>query len=146
MRESGKLGSWGRAGRAPRGEEWRAEGRGAAGGGGEAGKGEGSGEGRAEVGATQRRPRGRRAGNCGEGSGAESEGGGKGASWAEREKGGKSGRARAEDGEGGGAGRNLEVCAGRGFFPWVGREPSTRCLLEWGRPGTQEVAGTSERV
>lgn len=41
MRGSGKLGSWGRVGRAARGEEWRAEGRGAAGGGGAAGKGEG---------------------------------------------------------------------------------------------------------
>lgn len=45
------------------------------------------------------------------------------ASWAEWEKGGKTGGARAEDGAGGGAGRILEVCAGkRGSVP--GREAS----------------------
>lgn len=48
----------------------------------------------------------------------------KGVRGAEREKGGKGGRARAEDGEGGGAGRNLEVRAGRGSSR-VGRESRT---------------------
>lgn len=43
------------------------------------------------------------------------------ASWAEWEKGGKTGGARAEDGAGGGAGRILEVCAGKGAQSPVGR-------------------------
>lgn len=50
-RESGKLESWGRAGHAAPGEEWRAEGRGTAGRGRGGGQGDGSREGRAEVGA-----------------------------------------------------------------------------------------------
>lgn len=88
-------------------------------------------------------PRGRRAGNCGEGErcgvGRRREGSRLGGA------GGRAGgRARAEDGEGGSAGRNLEVCAGRGFS--LGGEGTRHAMLaRVGRPGTQEVAGTSER-
>lgn len=50
---------------------------------------------------------------------------------AEREKGGKGGRARAEDGEGGGAGRNLEVRAGRGSSPGGEGVQNVRCAGMW---------------
>lgn len=119
VRGRGKLGSWGRVGRSARREEWRAEGRGAAGGGGAVGKGEGSEESLAEVGENPEGPLGWEGQELW-GKGAvyrRKAEGRKGASGAEREKGGKGGRARAEDGEGGGAGRNLEVCAGRGSSP-----------------------------
>lgn len=51
----------------------------------------------------------------------------KGENRTEQEKQEKSGRARAEDGEGGGAGRNLEVCAGRGSS--LGGEGAQRAML-----------------
>ena len=51
----------------------------------------------------------------------------KGANGTEQEKPGKSGQARAEDGEGGSAGRNLEVCAGRGFS--LGGEGTQHAML-----------------
>lgn len=51
----------------------------------------------------------------------------KGANRTEQEKQGKSGQARAEDGERGGAGQNLEVCAGRGSS--LGGEGALRVML-----------------
>lgn len=75
---------------------------------------------------------------------SESEGGGKGASWrsGRRAERGLSGR-RTEKGQ---CGPNLEVCA-EGAFPWVGGGTQHAMLARVGdRPGTQEVAGTSERV
>lgn len=119
VRGSGKLESWGRAGRArlgekngePRGGERRA-------GEGRLGR-EGERGGPWKVGASpEGSPGVRGRGISGEGSsvGLKAEGR-KGKSGEEREMGGKGGRARAEGGEGGGAGRNLEVCAGRGSYP-----------------------------
>lgn len=66
----------------------------------------------------------------------------KGANGTEQEKPGKSGQARAEDGERGGAGQNLEVCAGRGSS--LGGEGAQRVMLA--RVGETWNSGNSGNI